>query len=155
MDIANYSSDSRTVIKSAREVAASFRHPEIAIEHLLVACVRHEGSEVESILNQLGKSPAFVESVTEDFLKEQQSRASARENLTISPPVQAVLNQALDEKGKLYDPLVEPEHIFIAIFDPRSALSSILREKLDIIFRQDNIVRTRSMPDFHTLFEFL
>lgn len=132
MDIANYSSDSRTVIKSAREVAASFRHPEIAIEHLLVACVRHEGSEVESILNQLGKSPAFVESVTEDFLKEQQSRASARENLTISPPVQAVLNQALDEKGKLYDPLVEPEHIFIAIFDPRSALSSILREKLDI-----------------------
>jgi len=132
MDIAKYSSDSRTVIKSAREVAASFRHPEIAIEHLLVACVRHEGSEVESILNQLDKSPAFVESLTEDFLKEQQSRTSVRENLTISPPVQAVLNQALDEKDKLYDPLVEPEHIFIAIFDPRSALSGILREKLDI-----------------------
>ena len=117
MDIANYSSDSRAVIKNAREVAATFKHPEIAIEHLLVACVRHEGSEVESILNQLGKSPAFVESVTDDFLKEQSSKSSVRENPIISPSVQESLNQALEEKGKLYDPLVEPEHIFIAIFD--------------------------------------
>lgn len=132
MDIANYSSDSRAVIKNAREVAATFRHPEITIEHLLVACVRHEGSEVESILNQLGKSPAFVESVIEDFLKEQSSKSSVRENPTMSPSVQESLNQALEEKGKLYDPLVEPEHIFIAIFDARSALSGYLREKLDI-----------------------
>jgi ATP-dependent Clp protease ATP-binding subunit ClpA len=132
MDIAHYSSDSRIVIKNAREVAIAFRHPEIAVEHLLVACVRHEGSEVESILNQMGKSMAFVESTVEDFLKAQSSRSSAKENLSISAPVQAVLNQALDEKAKLYDALVEPEHIFIAIFDPKSALSGVLREKLDI-----------------------
>ena len=132
MDIAHYSSDSRAVIKNAREIAASFRHTEIAVEHLLVACVRHEGSEVESILNQLGKSRAFVESTTEDFLKEQSSRSSARDNLMISPAVQAVLEQAMEEKTRLYDALVEPEHIFIAIFDPKSALSGYLREKIDI-----------------------
>lgn len=132
MDIASYSSDSRAVIKNAREVAAAFRHPEIAIEHLLIATLRHEGSEVESILNQMGKSKAFVESTVEEFLKEQPSKSSARENLTISPPVQEVLNQALEEKSKLYDPLVEPEHIFIAIFDPKSRLAPYLREKLDM-----------------------
>jgi ATP-dependent Clp protease ATP-binding subunit ClpA len=132
MDIAGYSSDSRVVIKNAREVAATFRHPEIETEHLLIATLRHEGSEVESILNQLGKSPAFIESVVEDYLKEQPSKSSVREKLSISPSAQEVLNQALEEKTRLYDPLVEPEHIFIAIFDPKSRLSAFIREKVDI-----------------------
>lgn len=132
MDIASYSGDSRAVIKSAREVAAAFRHPEIDVEHLLVAVVRHEGSEVEGILSQLGKSRAFIEGMTEQFLKDQSSRASARDNLTISPAAQESLNRALDEKAKLYDTLVEPEHIFLAVFDPRSALSPYLRDKLGI-----------------------
>ncbi len=132
MDIANYSSDSRAIIKVAREVAASFRHPEIRIEHLLIAVVRQEGSEVESILNQLGKSAAFVESVAEEYLKEQPKRSKARENATISPPVQETLVAAVEEKSKLYDPLVEPEHILIAIFDPKSQLSSYVREQIDI-----------------------
>ena len=56
MDIANYSSDSRAVIRNAKGVAAALRHIEIDVEHLLIATIRHEGSEVESILNQLGKS---------------------------------------------------------------------------------------------------
>ncbi|UCD62540.1 MAG: ATP-dependent Clp protease ATP-binding subunit [Candidatus Zixiibacteriota bacterium] len=132
MDIASYSTDSRAIIKIAREVAAEFRHPEIEVEHLLVATVRQEDSQVESVLTQLGKNPGGVASVTETYLKEQSSRASARENLTVSPATQAVLTQALDEKAKLYDALVEPEHILIAIFDPRSALAPYLREKIDI-----------------------
>lgn len=132
MDIKSYSSDSRAVIKGAREVAASFRHPEIRIEHLLIAVVRQEGSEVESILNQLGKSAALVESVAEEYLKEQPKQSKARENATISPPVQETLVTAIEEKSKLYDPLVEPEHIFIAIFDPKSQLSSYVREQIDI-----------------------
>jgi ATP-dependent Clp protease ATP-binding subunit ClpB len=132
MDIANYSSDSRAIIKVAREVAASFRHPEIRLEHLLIATVRHEGSEVESILNQLGKSAAFIESVAEEYLKEQPKRSKATENATISPPVQETLVAAVEEKSKLYDPLVEPEHILIAILDPKSQLSSYVREQIDI-----------------------
>jgi ATP-dependent Clp protease ATP-binding subunit ClpB len=136
MDIANYSSDARAVIKSAREVAAELRQPEIETEHLLIATVRHEGSQVESILNQLGKSAAFIESVVETYLKEQSSRATARENLTISPAVQEVLSQAIEEKSKLYDTLVEPEHIFIAIFDPKSHLAPYLQDKIGI-FKED------------------
>ncbi|MEW6051215.1 MAG: AAA family ATPase [Candidatus Zixiibacteriota bacterium] len=133
MDIANYSSDSRAVIKNAREIAASFRHPEIYIEHLLIATIRHEGTEVESIINQLGKNRNWVESTVEEFLKEQPSKSSARDSLTVSPPVQEVLQQASDEKARLYDALVEPHHIFIAIFDPKSKLSGYLRDKLDIV----------------------
>ncbi|MDD3732210.1 MAG: AAA family ATPase [candidate division Zixibacteria bacterium] len=132
MDIANYSSDSRAVIKNAKEVAATFRHPEIEVEHLLIATVRHEGSQVESILNALNKSPVIIESVVETYLKDQSSRAVARENLTVSPAVQQVLNQAIEEKAKLYDALVEPEHIFIAVFDPKSNLAPYVRDKLDI-----------------------
>ena len=132
MDIANYSSDSRTVIKTAREVASSMRHTEIDVEHLLIAVIRHEGSEVESILNQLGKSAAFIESVAEEHLKEQPKRSTAKQNLNISPAVQEILVNATDEKAKLYDPLVEPEHILIAIFDPKSRLSAYVREKVDI-----------------------
>lgn len=132
MDIASYSSDARAVIKIAKEVAAEFKHAEIEVEHLLVATVRQEGTEVESILAQLGKNPNGVVSLTEAHLKEQASRATARENLTASPSTQAVLTRALEEKAKLYDALVEPEHILIAIFDPNSALSPYLREKLGI-----------------------
>ncbi|NMC43355.1 MAG: ATP-dependent Clp protease ATP-binding subunit [candidate division Zixibacteria bacterium] len=132
MDIANYSSDSRAVIKNAREIATEFRHPEIEIEHLLIAVVRHEGSQVESILNQLKKNRNVIESITEIHLKDQSARATARENLTISPAVQEVLGWAIDEKARLFDTLVEPEHILIAIFDPRSKLSPYVREKVDI-----------------------
>ncbi len=132
MDIANYSADSRAVIKNAREVAIAFRHPEIYIEHLLLAAVRHEGTEVESILNQLGKSRAFIEGVVETHLKDTPGRATARENLSVTAPVQDVLAQAAEEKSKLYDALVEPHHIVIAIFDPKSKLSPYVREKIDI-----------------------
>ncbi len=132
MDIANYSSDSRTVIKVAKEVAAEFRHSEIEVEHLLIAVIRHEGSEVESILNQVGKSPAFVESVLEDHLKETSRRSTPREKLAISPAVHEVLTQALEEKAKLYDALVEPEHIFIAAFDPKIKLNPVVRDKIDL-----------------------
>jgi len=132
MDIANYSSDSRSAIKNAKEVAAAFKHPEIEVEHLLMALVRQEATEVESILNQLGKTPSFVESILEIHLKEQSSRATSRENLTISPSVQNVLTQALEEKNKLVDTLVEPEHVLLAIFNPRSGLSPYVREKIGI-----------------------
>ncbi len=132
MDIASYSYDSRTVIKNAQEVASTFKHAEIDVEHLLMAVVRHEGSEVESILNQLGKSPSFVESILEIYLKDQPAKSTGKEKAPISPAVQTVLNNALDEKAKLYDALVEPEHILIAIFDPRSALSGYVRDKVEI-----------------------
>lgn len=132
MDLASYSSDSRAVIKSAKEVAASFRHPEIEVEHLLIAAVRHEGSKVESILNQLKKNAAVIESIAEIYLKGQSSRATARENLTVSPAAQDVLNRAIEEKAKLYDTLVEPEHIFIAVIDPRSRLAPYVRDKIGI-----------------------
>jgi len=132
MDIASYSSDARAVIKSAREVAASFRHPEIEVEHLLIAVIRHEGSKVESILNQLKKSTAMIQSIAEIYLKDQSARATARENLTVSPAVQEVFGWAIEEKTRLYDTLVEPEHIFIAVFDPRSKLAPYVRDKIDI-----------------------
>ncbi|MBN2183963.1 MAG: ATP-dependent Clp protease ATP-binding subunit [Candidatus Krumholzibacteriota bacterium] len=139
MDIASYSYDSRAVIKSAQEVAATYKHAEIDIEHLLMALVRHEGTEVESILNQLGKPASFVESIVEIYLKDQPAKATGREKAPISPAVQTVLNNALDEKARLYDPLVEPEHILIAVFDPRSPLSGYVRDKVE--FTKEDIYR--------------
>ena len=131
MDIANYSSDSRAVIKNAKEVAAQLRHLEIDVEHLLIAAIRHEGSEVESILNQLGKSVGFIEAAADEYLKDQTKKSTVT-NPTISPGVQEALMQAVEEKSKLMDALVEPEHIFIAIFDPKSKLSGFVREKTEL-----------------------
>lgn len=132
MDIANYSSDARAVIKNARGVTTAFRHAEIEIEHLLMAIIRHEGSQVESILNQLGKRPSEVENIVGTYLKDQASRQTAKDNPSFSPAAQAVLTMAVEEKARLYDALVEPEHIFIAAFDPRSELSGYVREQLGI-----------------------
>ena len=131
MDIASYSYDSRTVIKNAQEIASTYKHAEIDIEHLLMAVVRQEGTEVDAILSQLAKSSSFVESIVEIYLKDQASKSTGREKAPISPAVQTVLGNALDEKVKLYDALVEPEHILIAIFDPRSALSGYVRDKVE------------------------
>ncbi len=139
MDISSYSHDSRTVIKAAQEIAAAFKHAEIEVEHLLMAVVRHEAPEVESILNQLGKPASFVESILEIYLKDQPAKSTGREKAPVSPSVQTVLNNALDEKEKLYAPLVEPEHILIAIFDPRSALAGYVRDKVE--FKKEDIYR--------------
>ena len=81
MDIASYSYDSRTVIKNAQEVAVTYKHAEIDIEHLLMALVRHEGTEVESILNQLGKPASFVESIVEIYLKDPFSAEKYRKRI--------------------------------------------------------------------------
>jgi len=139
MDIASYSYDARAAIKNAQEIASSFKHAEIDVEHLLMALVRLESSEIESILNQLGKSASFVESIVEIYLKDQPSKSTGREKVPMSPAAQNVLTASLDEKEKLYDPLVEPEHIFIAAFDPRSALSGYVRDKVE--FRKEDIYR--------------
>ncbi len=155
MDIANYSSDSRAAIKNAREIAQSFRHPEIEIEHMLIAVVRQEGSQVESILNAMGKSKAFIESVVETYLKDQSSKGKARDNLAVAPALQEVLQQAIEEKSKLYDALVEPEHIFIATFDPKSQLGPYIYDKLEItkeeIYRA--IADSKSIEDITTAAE--
>ncbi|MBD3332330.1 AAA family ATPase, partial [candidate division GN15 bacterium] len=132
MDIASFSSDSRAAIKLAREVAAQFRHREIEVEHLLLAIVRQEGTEVESILNQLGKSPSAVASITELYLKDQRKAPHAVDNVVSSPTVQTVLGRAQQEKGKLYDTLVEPEHILLAIFDPQTPLADYISGKLEV-----------------------
>jgi ATP-dependent Clp protease ATP-binding subunit ClpA len=132
MDIASFSSDSRAVIKLAREIATEFRHREIEVEHLLLAAVRHEGTEVESILNQMDKSPSMVGSITELYLKDQRKAPHAVDNVASSPSVQSVLSRAQQEKGKLYDTLVEPEHIFLAIFDPQTPLADYVSAKLQI-----------------------
>jgi len=84
------------------------------------------------MLNQLGKSPAFVESIIEEYLKDQPSRGSVKDNVMVSPATQEVLQKAIAEKDKLYDPLVEPEHILIAAFDPGAKLAGYIREKTDI-----------------------
>lgn len=132
MDIANFSSDSRAAIKNARDVAVAFKHAEIEVEHLLIAAIRREGSQVESILNQLGKSQKVVESIIETYLKDQPSRSTARENPSLAPSTQEVLNQSLQEKSRLFDALVEPEHILIAAFDPKSKLSDYVREQVGL-----------------------
>jgi ATP-dependent Clp protease ATP-binding subunit ClpA len=139
MDISSYSHDSRAVIKAAQEIAATFKHAEIDVEHLLMAVVRHESPEVESILNQLGKPASFVESILDIYLKDQSAKSTGKEKAPVSPAVQTVLANALDEKAKLYDPLVEPEHILIAIFDPRTALSGYVRDKVE--FTKEDIYR--------------
>jgi ATP-dependent Clp protease ATP-binding subunit ClpA len=139
MDISSYSHDSRTVIKAAQEIAVTFKHAEIEVEHLLMAIIRHESPEVESILNQLGKPASFVESILEIYLKDQPAKSTGREKAPVSPSVQTVLNNALDEKAKLYAPLVEPEHILIAIFDSRSALAGYVRDKVE--FKKEDIYR--------------
>lgn len=131
MDIAQYSPESRELIKRAQDVAGTLRHPEIDIEHLLIATVRSDNQEVSSILSELGKSPAFIEDTAERYLKDQ-SRRSAPKKPTVGPAVQEVLQLAIDEKARTYAPLVEPEHVLLAIFDPKSKLAPQVREKIDL-----------------------
>ncbi len=132
MDIANFSSDARAVIKNAREVTLAFRHPEIEVEHLLIAAVRADSPGLETMLNQLGKSAAMFEGLAETYLKEQSSKKAARDSVGMSPSATNTLSDAVQVKGELMDALVEPEHIVIAIFDPKSNLAPYLREKLDV-----------------------
>ena len=100
MDISSYSHDSRTVIKAAQEIAAAFKHAEIDVEHLLMAVVRHESPEVESILNQLGKPASFVESILDIYLKDQPAKSTGREKAPVSPGVQTVLNERPRREGE-------------------------------------------------------
>lgn len=131
MDIAQYSPESRELIKRAQDVAGTLRHPEIDVEHLLIATVRSDNPEVSSILSQIGKSPAFIEDAAERYLKDQ-SRRSAPQKPTVGPAVQEVLKLAIDEKARAYAPLVEPEHVLLAIFDPKSKLAPQVRENVDL-----------------------
>jgi len=106
--------------------------PKSEIEHLLVAVIRHEGSQVESILNQLGKAPGLVESILETYLKDQPSRSTAPQSPSLALATQETLGQAAQEKARLFDALVEPEHILIAAFDPKSRLSGYVREQVGV-----------------------
>ena len=132
MDISDYSSKAKAVIKSAREIAISMHHPEISCEHLLLSILRQEDGTVKGILNQAEKSSAYIESLVEDKLSKIPGRFDSRPTAVAAPSLQSVLILANEEKNRLSDTFLEPEHLFLALMDEGSALSADLKNKIDL-----------------------
>jgi ATP-dependent Clp protease ATP-binding subunit ClpB len=132
MDISGYSSKAKIAIKSAREIAVSMHHPEISCEHLLLSILRQEDGAVKGILNQADKSSAYIESLVEDKLSKIAPRFDVPPKAVASPSLQSVLILASEEKNRLSDSSLEPEHLFLALMDEGSALSAELKNKIDL-----------------------
>ncbi|MFQ6032222.1 MAG: Clp protease N-terminal domain-containing protein, partial [Candidatus Zixiibacteriota bacterium] len=142
MDISNYSQKTKAVIRNAREIASSMQHPEISCEHLLLSILRQEDGRVKGILNHLEKSTGYIESLVEDKLSKIPKRYDSATKVVASPSFQSVLIRATEERNRLSDSLLEPEHLFLALLDDGSALSAELKNRIDL--RKNEIYQAMS-----------
>lgn len=142
MDISNYSQKTKAVIRNARELASSMQHPEISCEHLLLSILRQEDGRVKGILNHLEKSTGYIESLVEDKLSKIPKRYDSATKVVASPSFQSVLIRATEERNRLSDSLLEPEHLFLALLDDGSALSAELKNRIDL--RKNEIYQAMS-----------
>jgi len=132
MDISNFSQNTKSAIKGAKDLATSQRHPEIACEHLLLCLLRQEGNRIKGILNHLGKNSKFIESLVEDRLAKFAQEVDIPESVAASVGIQTVLLLAVDEQNRFNDSFLEPEHLFISLLDENSSLDEELKRKIGL-----------------------
>jgi ATP-dependent Clp protease ATP-binding subunit ClpB len=122
---------SQEALQYSQELALSYNHSQIEIEHLLLALLEQEDSLTETILRDIGVDTQTLKERIKDELSFQPKVYSETGALQIhiSSELQQVLNEAFKEAQNFKDEYVSVEHLLIAIAEAKkSKAGKILSE---------------------------
>jgi ATP-dependent Clp protease ATP-binding subunit ClpA len=132
MNISELSKDAKEALILAQDIALSKRHTEVMPEHLLLAILRKRTGPVESLLSYLDKNAVLLQSIVEFEMEGFPKSSVAKLKLPLSPLIEDVIAAAELERSNLKAPKTGCEHIFLALTDSASGISSELLAKMNL-----------------------
>jgi len=117
-------------IESAQKRAESMQHPLIEESHLALALVEQAEGVVLSILKKIGVPIEGIRGEVMDHLKKtpQVSGPGSSGSVYLSPQLASLFKRAEKEAAGLKDDFISTEHLFLALLDPESSLSGLLKK---------------------------
>lgn len=127
MNFNNYTTKSQETIQQAQQLAQGFGHNQIENEHIFKAITIVDENVLPFLLKKLGISIDLVQQLLDKQL-ESFSKVTGSE-LMLSREAGKTLNEASIVAKKMNDEYVSIEHLIIAIFKSKSAISQILKDQ--------------------------
>lgn len=119
MDIRKFTEKSQQAIGAAQDLATRMGHQQIDVEHLALALVLQHDGLVPRILQKANVTPQLYEEALTAELKKRPSVSggSYGEQMSITPRLHTVLQEAQASAERMKDEYVSVEHIFCAMAD--------------------------------------
>ncbi len=117
-------------IEDARKNAASAQHQKLDEVHLSLALIDQKEGIVHSLLKKIGTPIQALQAKMTEQLKEipSVSGPGAVSTMTITAQVSALFERAEKEALQLKDDYISTEHLFLALLDAESRLSSFFQK---------------------------
>src|ERR1700736_5404745 len=132
MDPNRLTQKNQEALHDAQTKALRYGHPEVGVEHLLLALLEQPDGLVGRLLDRVGADTGGLAAELERQLQSRPrvSGPGASGQIAISRPLSEVLERAQKEAARLQDEYVSVEHIVLAILPSGSnvAASRLLRQ---------------------------
>ncbi len=116
---------SQEALRASQNSAEALEHPTLEPEHLLESLLAQEDGIVGPLLRKLGASP---EAIRLELQRHFDSLPKARgAQLSVSPRLEAVLQQAQQEADTFKDDYISTEHLLLAITGEEGTAGRLLR----------------------------
>ena len=120
MQLDKFTIKAQEAIQAAQQAAERMQHPEIDVEHLVLALLDQEDGVVRPLVERLGVPAASLREGVEGALRKRASVQGAAERYP-SRAFREVLQRALDLAASMKDAYVSTEHLFLAALEQRDA----------------------------------
>jgi ATP-dependent Clp protease ATP-binding subunit ClpB len=122
---------SQEAFQKAQDLARDRGHQRLEPMHLLAALLDPDQAVIRSLLNQLGVEPARLLRAAEEGLNAL-PKVSGGGELSMSPDLQRVLDQAQGEADRLKDQYVSVEHLLLGLLKTKGNKAQGLLEALGV-----------------------
>ena len=122
---------SQEAVQKAQELARDRGHQRLEPMHLLAALLDPDQAVVRSLLNQLGVEPARLLRAAEEGLNAL-PKVTGGSELSMSPDLQRVFEQAQAEADRLKDQYVSVEHLMLGLLKAKGNKAQGLLEALGV-----------------------
>src|SRR5207247_1962185 len=120
MNINKYTEKAQEALYGAQRIAEERNHSQVDVEHLLVALLQQDEGVVPRVMEKVGVAPGQVlNQLTAELDKLPKMYGGTQ--VSMSPRLRRVIQQAFDEANRLTDEYVSTEHLFLAIVDDQEA----------------------------------
>jgi ATP-dependent Clp protease ATP-binding subunit ClpB len=122
---------SQEAVQKAQDLARDRSHQRLEPMHLLAALLDPDQAVIRSLLNQLGVEPARLLRAAEEGLNALPKVTGGGE-LSMSPDLQRVLDQAQGEADRLKDQYVSVEHLMLGLLKTKGTKAQGLLDALGV-----------------------
>ena len=127
-------------IQQCQNIAETYQHQEIDVEHLLVALITQGDGVVIPILQKLGTNPKLILGHLDEELKKiPKVYGNGTGQVYMSPRLNAIFKNAQKEAERLKDEFISTEHLLISIADERGGKASPILAQSGVT--KDNIFK--------------